>query len=121
MPDSVIEAIRPTADVIGHIFDGDGHPLWQGRARRLATIAQWRSLIVATRGCKQCGNDIDLCQAHHLQEWLNGGPSDIDNLELNCHTCHGIAHRGSRGDPAKRRRSKPGPADPMADEHCLQA
>lgn len=121
VPDSVIEAIRPTADVIGHIFDGDGHPLWQGRARRLATIAQWRSLIVATRGCKQCGNDIDLCQAHHLQEWLNGGPSDIDNLELNCHTCHGIAHRGSRGDPAKRRRSKPGPADPMADEHCLQA
>lgn len=33
--------------------------------------------------------------------WLDGGPSDTDNLQLLCHTCHGHAHRGSRGDPKR--------------------
>ncbi len=104
VPDSVIEQIGPAADVIGHLFSADGQPLWVGRTKRLATIAQWRSLIVATRGCKQCGADIDRCQAHHLREWLDGGPTDIDNLELLCHTCHSEAHRRSRGGPSRERR-----------------
>ena len=105
VPDSVIEQIGPTADVIGHVFSSDSQPLWQGRSRRLATVAQWRALIVATRGCACCGADIDRCQAHHLRGWLDGGPTDIDNLELLCHTCHGRAHRGGHGDRSRRRRT----------------
>ena len=99
VPNPVLDEIGPAAEVVGHVFSGDGQPLWQGRAKRLATVAQWRALIVATRGCRECGADIDRCQAHHLREWLDGGPTDIDNLALLCHACHGIAHRGSRGDP----------------------
>lgn len=117
VPDSVLEEIGPQADVIAHIFDGDGQPLWQGRSKRLATVAQWRSLIVASRGCATCGADIDRCQAHHLREWLEGGPTNVDNLELLCHTCHGHEHRGQR----TRRRTTPYRADPPPEDHQLQA
>ena len=105
VPDSVLEQIGPAADVIGHVFTGDGQPLWQGRNQRLATTAQWRTLTVTTRGCAECGTDIDRCHAHHLHEWLlDDGPTDIDNLQLLCHTCHGHAHRGTRGDPQRHHR-----------------
>ncbi|MEM9202005.1 MAG: DUF222 domain-containing protein [Actinomycetota bacterium] len=107
VPDSVMEHIGPMSDVIAHIFSGDGQPLWQGRSKRLATAAQWRSLIAKTRGCAACGADIGRCQAHHLREWTNHGTTDLDNLELLCHTCHGVAHRGSRSDRAQRRRTTP--------------
>ncbi|MEM9465683.1 MAG: HNH endonuclease signature motif containing protein [Actinomycetota bacterium] len=107
VPDSVLERLGPSADVIGHVFSGEGQPLWQGRSKRLATEAQWRSLIVTTRGCAECGAGIDRCHAHHVQEWLvDDGRTDIDNLQLLCHTCHGHAHRGSRGDPRHHRRAK---------------
>ncbi|MEO0494958.1 MAG: HNH endonuclease, partial [Actinomycetota bacterium] len=68
------------------------------------------------------GATIDRCQAHHLQEWLEHGPTDIENLQLLCHTCHGHAHRGSRGDPRRhRRRFEPGgPASDHRD-HTLSA
>ena len=107
VPDSVLEQIGPASEVIGHVFSGTGQPLWQGRSRRLATVAQWRSLIVATRGCAACGADIDRCHAHHVQEWIDdNGPTDIDNLQLLCHTCHGVAHQGSRGDPRHHRQPR---------------
>ena len=115
--DSVLEQLGPAADVIGHLFDGNGQPLWQGRAKRLATIAQWRSLIVSTRGCNHCGADIDPGQAHHLHEWLNGGPTDIDNLELLCPTCHSHQHRGQR----PHRRSEPHRGTSPTDQLTLTA
>jgi len=119
LPDSVLMQLGPSADVIGHLFDGAGHTLWQGRRKRLATEAQWRALIVATRGCNRCGATIDRCQAHHLHEWLDGGGTDLPNLELLCHTCHGHAHRGNRGDPRRRRRRQPYRAASPPEQHQL--
>ncbi|MEZ5165531.1 MAG: HNH endonuclease, partial [Acidimicrobiales bacterium] len=35
------------------------------------------------------------CEAHHILEWDNWGPTDIDNLVLVCTRCHhDIHHRG---------------------------
>ena len=99
VPLSVLTTIGPAADVVGHLFSGDGRPLYLGRRNRLASVEQWVSLIAIHRGCDECGADVSRCQAHHLVEWLDGGRTDIDNLQLLCHTCHGRAHQGSRGDP----------------------
>lgn len=96
VPDSVLVEIGTAADVIGHVFSGAGQPLWQGRTRRLATEAQWRSLIAAVRSCERCGASVDRCQVHHRIEWRAGGNTDPPNLELLCSRCHGIEHRGSR-------------------------
>lgn len=99
VPPAVLATIGPAAEVVGHVFAGDGRPLYLGRRSRLASADQWLSLIAIHRGCHECGADISRCQAHHLVEWLDGGLTDIDNLQLLCHTCHGRAHQGSRGDP----------------------
>ena len=34
------------------------------------------------------------------------GTTDIDNLQLLCHTCHGHTHRGTRADPHRHRRTQ---------------
>ncbi|MEZ5166497.1 MAG: HNH endonuclease signature motif containing protein [Acidimicrobiales bacterium] len=79
------------------LFDGPGRSIWAGRDERNATIAQWRALIARDRGCVGCGADPNRCEAHHILEWDNWGPTNIDNLVLVCTRCHhDIHHRGAR-------------------------
>lgn len=86
-----------TAQVVGHVFDGEGRPLWLGRRRRLASVDQWLHLIVRDRGCTDCDAGPEHCAAHHDIEWTaEGGPTDVDNLELKCRGDHTLAHRGQR-------------------------
>lgn len=98
VPQSFLDSLDPeTVDVVGHVFSGNGKPLWTGRRHRLATVHQWTTLIARDRGCTDCGTDPAFTQAHHSKvEWDHGGPTDIDNLELKCHTDHGLAHHHDR-------------------------
>lgn len=107
VPTAVLEQLDEDTRAIGHVFDGTGQPLWLGRTRRLASGAQWLSRIAADRGCTDCGAGPERCQMHHAHEWEAGGPSNIDNFELKCHTHHALVHRGSRGDPKRWRRPQP--------------
>jgi len=94
VPDDVLCTLGPAAAVVGHVFSGEGRPLWLGRRTRLASTDQWLALIAAHRGCVDCGATASRCEAHHnLTEWSHGGPTDIDNLDLRCHRCHGVVHR----------------------------
>ena len=76
----------PTADT--------KHPLWVGRASRTVTAAQWRALVVRDRTCivAGCSRRPAQCQAHHVRHWLDGGPTDLDNLVLLCHAHHHDHH-----------------------------
>ncbi|MEZ5167877.1 MAG: HNH endonuclease signature motif containing protein [Acidimicrobiales bacterium] len=95
LPKAVLDQIRCTAGATAMLFDGPGRPIWLGRDERNATIAQWRALIARDRGCVGCGADPNRCEAHHILEWDNWGPTDIDNLVLVCTRCHhDIHHRG---------------------------
>ena len=77
--DDVLRSLGPTAEVVGHVFDGDGRPLWLGRRTRLASADQWLALIAADRGCVDCGASASRCEAHHnVTEWSHGGPTNID-------------------------------------------
>ena len=95
VPQAFLDSLDPeTVDVVGHVFSGDGKPLWTGRRHRLATVHQWTALIARDRGCTDCGADPAFTQAHHSEiEWDDRGPTDIDNLELKCHTDHALAHQ----------------------------
>lgn len=97
VPQSFLDSLDPTTiDAVGHVFSGCGKPLWTGRRHRLATVHQWSMLIARDRGCTDCGADPAFTQAHHGNiEWEHGGLTDIDNLELKCHTDHALAHHGS--------------------------
>ena len=97
VPSSVIGQLSPDAALAGMIFGGDGRPLWLGRSRLLASAAQHLAVAVRDRGCVDCGAPMHRCEIHHIQEWENGGPTDIDNLAALCGPHHRKHHRSRDG------------------------
>ena len=97
VPSSVIGQLSPDTALAGMIFGGDGRPLWLGRSRRLASVAQHLAVAVRDRGCVACGAPMHRCEIHHVREWENGGPTDIDNLAALCGPHHRQHHRTRDG------------------------
>ncbi len=84
------------AAVIPVVLGGASQPLDVGRARRTATAAQRRALIVRAGGCCEmpgCDRPASWCDAHHLEHWIDGGPTDLPNLLLLCRRHHVLVHR----------------------------
>jgi len=93
---SPAQARRLTCDaaVTAVLTDG-AQVLAQGRARRYATRAQRRALLMRDGGCARPGCDetrIERLHAHHLRSWLSGGRTDVSNMVLLCDVCHGLVH-----------------------------
>jgi hypothetical protein len=65
-------------------------PLAVGRTARTATPAQRRALAARDRGCiiPGCGIPAEACQTHHVQDWAEGGDTDLPNLALLCWAHH---------------------------------
>jgi hypothetical protein len=106
-----ISRIRPLQ------MDRHGDPLRLGSARRYATPAQRRALLVRDGGCvfSGCTMPAHWCDAHHVEEWnptskIHPGSTNIENLALMCRHHHRVTHRP--GWSMRRRRSR-GP-DPDA-------
>ncbi len=78
------------------IFDDDGRPLYLGRSKRIATADQRIVLHAQDRGCTHPGCHIPgyLCQVHHINEWAQGGPTNIDNLTFACAPHHRLLNHG---------------------------
>ena len=93
-PLPVSEALRLAcnADIVPSVFDTKNQELWVGRKHRLATEAQRAALIIRDKHCIGCGRSAVWCEAHHIEEWLTGGRTDIDNLVLVCKSCHHNIH-----------------------------
>ncbi|MBO0759284.1 MAG: HNH endonuclease, partial [Bradyrhizobiaceae bacterium] len=53
---------------------------------------QRRALNLRDKGCIKCGRPPQWCQAHHIQHWIDGGPTNLDNLCLLCSECHRLVH-----------------------------
>jgi hypothetical protein len=71
-------------------------PLDVGRASRVITPAQRAALAVRDGGCvvPDCDRPLAWCEGHHLIHWLEGGPTDLDNLALLCRAHHRAVHEG---------------------------
>jgi hypothetical protein len=71
-------------------------PLDLGRTTRVVSPAQRTALAVRDGGCVFAGCDrpLEWCEAHHLWHWLDGGPTDLDNLALLCRAHHRAVHEG---------------------------
>ena len=81
------------ADIVPAIFTAEGQPLWLGHKQRSATLAQKHALYRRDRGCIGCGLRPTACDAHHIQWWDRGGPTEITNLVLLCPRCHKKVHK----------------------------
>jgi hypothetical protein len=71
-------------------------PLDVGRTTRVVQPAQRTALAVRDGGCvfPGCDRPLAWCEAHHLVHWLDGGPTDLDNLVLLCRAHHRAVHEG---------------------------
>ncbi|WP_336513426.1 HNH endonuclease signature motif containing protein [Mycobacteroides franklinii] len=78
------------------IFDDDGRPLYLGRAKRIASPDQRIVLHARDRGCTHPGRHVPgyLCEVHHIDEWAEGGPTNIDNLTFACAPHHRLLNHG---------------------------
>ncbi len=78
------------ADLIPTVLNRAGAVLSQGRTRRIATPSQTWALIARDAGCSfpGCHRAPELCERHHIIPWIDGGPTDLDNLTLLCRYHH---------------------------------
>jgi hypothetical protein len=67
-----------------------------GRASRLATPAQRIALAARDQGCRfpGCDRPPGWVDAHHIEEWLRGGKTDLEDLISLCRFHHRLVHEG---------------------------
>ena len=88
VPPSILGNLSPDASVCGIIFGGKGRVLWLGRNQRLGNQAQRLAAAVRDKGCVRCDAPVHRTELHHLRDWYDGGPTDIDNLVSLCGPHH---------------------------------
>ena len=83
------------AGIIPAVLGSDSELLDLGREERLATPAQIIALRHRDNGCSypSCDRPPNWCQAHHIKHWLDGGPTNLNNLTLLCQRHHTIVHQ----------------------------
>jgi hypothetical protein len=91
---AAIRRLACDATVIPLVLGSNSEPLDVGRAERLVTRAMRRALNARDRGCVVCGAPPVQCDAHHLQSWIDGGVTAIQNLVLLCRRHHMALHAG---------------------------
>jgi hypothetical protein len=79
------------------IFDHHTHrALYLARDRRFASPAQRIVLHASDRGCSHPGCDKPgyLCEVHHVDEWADGGATNVDSLTFACKPHHRLLDHG---------------------------
>jgi len=83
------------ASICGVVFGKGSEVLDLGRTQRLPNRAQRRALMVRDGGCRFPGcTERRYVEAHHVQHWIDGGPTDLANLLLLCWRHHHAVHEG---------------------------
>jgi hypothetical protein len=94
---TLTDRLRAAARRLPPVLGGaPSQPLDVGRTTRVVSPAQRTALAVRDGGCvfPGCDRPLAWCEAHHLQHWLDGGPTDLDNLALVCRAHHRAVHEG---------------------------
>jgi hypothetical protein len=82
------------ASVMTMSHDADGHVLDVGRRTRTIPTAIRRALSARDTWCQFPGCSAKRCDAHHIDHWMDGGPTSLDNLVLLCRRHHRLVHEG---------------------------
>lgn len=74
-----------------------------GRRTRTVPPALRRALVVRDRGCRAAGCDRPhrWCDAHHIDHWVDHGPTNLANLILLCRRHHRMVHDGTIEVPSR--------------------
>ncbi|MFD2094018.1 HNH endonuclease signature motif containing protein [Blastococcus deserti] len=91
------------------VFGPEGTPLDLGRTHRVVPPHLRRATELRDRGCvfAGCAAPTHWCDVHHLQHWIDGGDTSLENSALLCERHHTKVHHGFRvqRDPGGRWRT----------------
>lgn len=78
------------------VIEKDGLPVDAGRSRRLVSGRLRRALEARDQFCRfpGCATPARRTQAHHIEHWATGGPTNLDNVLLLCSFHHHRHHDG---------------------------
>ncbi len=90
------ETLRRVACDCGLVaIGGDGEALNIGRRARTIPPAIRRALMLRDRGCAFPGcTHTAFLHGHHIEHWLHGGETSLDNLVMLCTGHHHLVHEG---------------------------
>ena len=93
------DLIRMASHAYHYLSVFDSHSeraIYLARTRRIATADQRVVLHAKDRGCSAPGCDMPgyLCEVHHVDEWADGGNTDIDRLTFACGQHHRLIGPG---------------------------
>ena len=96
LPPATVRRLACEAEIIPVVLGGDGRVVDVGRARRLATGDQRRALHALHQTCAapDCPVRFGDCDIHHLEEWKQGGLTNLENLIPLCSKHHHLIHEG---------------------------
>ena len=95
LPPEVVRRLACDAEIIPMILDGPGGSADAGCSRRTVPLRLRRLLVARDRHCRWpgCSEPPSRCDAHHIWHWIDGGPTNLDNLVLLCHRHHHFLHQ----------------------------
>ncbi len=93
VPAEVVRRLACDADVDLAVEDREGSILDQGRARRDPTVVQRVEIDRRDKGCRFPGcNYTEFTNVHHIEHWVEGGLTNLDNLVTLCGRHHRAVH-----------------------------
>ncbi len=90
----VVRRLACDAPTVTVVEDQFGHVLDVGRRTRRVNRALRRALDRRDGGCQFPGCNTRRTQAHHVDHWIDGGPTSLANLILLCARHHHRHHDG---------------------------
>ena len=82
------------AAVVRMQHDAGGTILDVGRKTRTVPTSIRRALQARDHNCQFPGCTARRCDAHHVEHWVDGGATSLDNLVLLCRRHHRAVHEG---------------------------
>ena len=93
VPVDVVRRLACDAKVDLSVEDREGSILDQGRARRDPTVVQRVEIDRRDKGCRFPGcNFTEFTDVHHIEHWVDGGLTNMDNLVTLCGRHHRAVH-----------------------------
>jgi Domain of unknown function (DUF222) len=84
------------ADLVPAVLGSASEVLDLGRKARIATLALRRAVVLRDRHCAHpgCRRRARRCQVHHIEHWIDGGETCLENCVLLCAYHHTLIHHG---------------------------
>jgi hypothetical protein len=95
LPVETVRRLLCDCSLVTVLEDENGKPLDAGRRQRTVSTPLRRALLARDRRCTFPGCHRDrFLNGHHLEHWVRGGETPLDNMTLLCWHHHHMLHEG---------------------------